>query len=86
MAQPAHRTPSLLQALETRLGSLLRQHGGGGGLLSLTLETPELAFDRLPDGLRDCSYWARPADGRFLLGLGVAASVEAKGEGRFRAL
>lgn len=86
MAQPAHRTPSLLQALETRLGSLLRQHGGGSGLLSLTLETPGLAFDRLPDGLHDCSYWARPADGRFLLGLGVAASVEAQGEGRFRAL
>lgn len=86
MAQPAHRTPSLLQTLETRLGSLLRQHGGGSGLLSLTLEVPELAFDRLPEGLHDCSYWARPADGRFLLGLGVAASVEAKGEGRFRAL
>jgi menaquinone-specific isochorismate synthase len=86
MAQPAHRTPSLLQDLETRLGNLLRQHGGGSGLLSLTLETPELAFDRLPEGLHDCSYWARPADGRFLLGLGVAASVEAQGEGRFRAL
>ncbi|MDP2155411.1 MAG: isochorismate synthase [Sulfuricella sp.] len=86
MAQLAHRTPSLLQALETRLGSLLRQHGGSGGLLSLTLATPELAFDRLPEGLHDCSYWARPADGRFLLGLGVAASVEAQGEGRFRAL
>jgi len=86
MAQPAHRTPSLLQALETRLGSLLRRYGGGNGLLSLTLETPELAFDRLPDGLHNCSYWARPADGLFLLGLGVAASVEAQGEGRFRAL
>lgn len=86
MAQPAHRYPSLLQALETRLGSLLRQHGGGSGLLSLTLATPELAFDRLPEGLHDCSYWARPANGRFLLGLGVAASVEAQGEGRFRAL
>lgn len=86
MAQPAHRTPSLLQDLATRLGSLLRQHGGGSGLLSLTLATPELAFDRLPDGLHDCSYWARPADGRFLFGLGVAASVEAQGEGRFRAL
>jgi menaquinone-specific isochorismate synthase len=86
MAQPAHRTPSLLQDLETRLGSLLRQHGGGSGLLSLTLGTPELAFDRLPEGLHDCSYWARPADGRFLLGLGVTASVEAQGEGRFRAL
>lgn len=86
MAQPAPRYPSLLQALETRLGSLLRRHGGGGGLLSLTLATPELAFDRLPEGLHDCSYWARPADGRFLLGQGVAASVEAQGEGRFRAL
>ncbi|GAO37158.1 hypothetical protein SCT_2576 [Sulfuricella sp. T08] len=86
MAQPAHRYPSLLQALETRLGSLLRQHGGGSGLLSLTLGTPELAFDRLPEGLNNCSYWARPANGRFLLGLGVTASVEAQGEGRFRAL
>lgn len=86
MAHLAHRTPSLLQALATRLGSLLRQHGGGSGLLSLTLETPEIDFDRLPDGLHDCSYWARPADGHFLLGLGVAASVEAQGEGRFRAL
>ncbi|MBU1690807.1 MAG: isochorismate synthase [Gammaproteobacteria bacterium] len=86
MTQLAHRTPSLLQALETRLGSLLHLHGGGSGLLSLTLETPELAFDHLPDGLYDCSYWARPAMGRFLLGLGVAASVEAQGEGRFRAL
>lgn len=86
MAQPAHLYPSLLQVLETRLGSLLRRHGGGGGLLSLTLAAPELAFDRFPEGLRDCSYWARPADGHFLLGLGVAASVEAQGEGRFRAL
>ncbi|BAN34210.1 menaquinone-specific isochorismate synthase [Sulfuricella denitrificans skB26] len=86
MTQPAHRTPSLLQALEMRLGNLLRQHGGGSGLLSLTLGMPELDFDRLPEGLRDCSYWARPAAGRFLLGLGVAASVEAQGEGRFRAL
>jgi len=86
MAQPAHRIPSLLQALETRLGSLLHQHGGGNGLLSLTLEMPALAFDRLPEGLRDCSYWARPADGHFLLGMGVAASIEAQGEGRFRAL
>lgn len=86
MAQPAHRYPSLLQALETRLGSMLRQHDRGSGLLSLTLATPELAFDRLPEGLRDCSYWARPAEGCFLLGLGVAASVEAQGEGRFRAL
>jgi len=86
MEQLARRPPSLLQALETRLGSLLRRHGGGSGLLSLTLETPELAFDRLPEDLHDCSYWARPADGRFLLGLGVAASVEAQGEGRFRAL
>lgn len=86
MAQPAHIYPSLLQALETRLDSLLRQHGGGSGLLSLTLATPDLAFDRLPEGLHDCSYWARPADGHFLLGLAVAASVEAQGEGRFRAL
>lgn len=86
MAQPAHRYPSLLQAMETRLGGLLRQHGGGSGLLSLTLATPELAFDRLPEGLRICSYWARPATGCFLLGLGVVASVEAQGEGRFRAL
>ena len=86
MTQPAYLYPSLLQTLETRLGSLLRRHGGGSGLLSLTLAAPELAFDRLPEGLRDCSYWARPAAGRFLLGLGVAASVEAQGEGRFRAL
>jgi menaquinone-specific isochorismate synthase len=55
-------------------------------LLSLTLATPELDFDHLPNGLNNCSYWARPADGHFLLGLGVAASVEAQGEGRFRAL
>jgi len=86
MAQPAQRTPSLLQSLETRLGSLLRLHGGGSGLLSLTLAMPELVFDRLPEGLHNCSYWARPADSRFLLGMGVAASVEAQGEGRFRAL
>lgn len=86
MAQPAFRFPSFLQALEARLNSLLRQYGGGSGLLSLTLETPALVFDRLPEGLHDCSYWARPADGHFLLGLGVAASVEAQGEGRFRAL
>jgi menaquinone-specific isochorismate synthase len=76
----------LLQDLEIRLGSLLHRHGGGSGLLSLTLETPELDFDRLPEGLHNCSYWARPAGNRFLLGLGVAASVEAQGEGRFRAL
>lgn len=88
MAQPAHRYPSLLQALEARLGGLLRRHGGdsGKGLLSLTVAVPELAFGCLPDGLHDYSYWARPAEGRFLLGLGVVASVEAQGEGRFRAL
>jgi isochorismate synthase len=86
MAQPAHRTPSFLQALETRLGSLLRQHGGGSGLLSLTLAAPDMDFDRLPEGLQDCNYWARPAERRFMLGLGVAASIEAQGEGRFRAL
>ena len=88
MTQPAHRYPSSLQSLEAHLGGLLRRHGGecGKGLLSLTVAAPELAFDRLPDGLHDYSYWARPADGLFLLGLGVVASVEAQGEGRFRAL
>ena len=67
---------------------MLRRHGGGSGrgLLSLTVAVPELDFGRLPDGLRDYNYWARPAEGRFLLGLGAVASVEAQGEGRFRAL
>ncbi|HUW49912.1 MAG TPA: isochorismate synthase [Sulfuricella sp.] len=88
MAQPAYRPPSSLQALESRLGGLLRCHGGerGKGLLSLTVAMPELAFDHLPDGLCDYNYWSRPAEGHFLLGLGVAASIEARGEGRFRAL
>ncbi|MDD5240554.1 MAG: isochorismate synthase [Sulfuricella sp.] len=88
MVQPAYRSPSLLQALESRLEGLLRCHGGerGKGLLSLTVAMPELAFDHLPDGLSDYNYWSRPAEGFFLLGLGVAASIEAQGEGRFRAL
>jgi isochorismate synthase len=88
MTQPAQRYPSLLQAIEAHLGSLLRRHGGecGKGLLSLTVAVPELTFDCLPDGLHDYSYWARPADSHFLLGLGAVASVEAQGEGRFRAL
>src|SRR5574340_15521 len=88
MTQLAHSPPSLLQTLAARLGGLLQRHGGGRGkgLLSLTVAVPELAFDRLPAGLRDYSYWARPANGHFLLGLGAVASVEAQGEGRFRAL
>lgn len=87
MRQAINHFPSLLQALEARLGGLLRRHGGQGtGLLSLTVAAPELDFDRLPEGLRDYSYWARPASGRFLLGLGAVAGVETQGEGRFRAL
>lgn len=88
MTQPAQRYPSLLQTLEARLGGLLRSHGGdcGKGLLSLTVAVPQLTFDGLPDGLHDYSYWAKPAVGRFLLGLGAVASVETQGEGRFRAL
>lgn len=88
MAQPAYRSLSLLQALESRLAGLLHCHGGerGKGLLSLTVAMPELAFDRLPDGLGDYNYFSRPAEGFFLLGLGVAASIEVQGEGRFRAL
>lgn len=88
MAQPAYRSLSLLQTLESRLEGLLRRHGGerGKGLLSLTVAMPELAFDHLPDGLGDYNYWSRPAEDFFLLGLGVAASIEIQGEGRFRAL
>ena len=88
MTQLAYSYPSLLHTLETRLGGLLRHHGGAGGkgLLSLTVAVPDLAFGCLPDGLRDYSYWARPEDDHFLLGLGSVASVESQGEGRFRAL
>lgn len=87
MSQTARHFPSLLQALEQRLGSLLRRHGGqGGGLLSLTVAVPELDFHGLPQGLSDYSYWARPASGHFLFGLGTVAGVETRGEGRFRAL
>jgi len=87
MTQAAHIPPSLLQVLEARLDSLLRRHGGqGAGLLSLTVAVPELSFDRFPAGLQECSYWARPEKAHFLLGLGAIASVEAQGEGRFRAL
>ncbi|MDD5329191.1 MAG: isochorismate synthase [Sulfuricella sp.] len=75
-------------ALETRLAELLRRHGGGRGkgLLSLTVALPELAFGGLPHHLAEHSYWANPAEGLFLLGLGRAANVETQGEGRFRAM
>lgn len=88
MTQRAYRSPSSPQSLEARLASLLHRYGseGGKGLLSLTVAVPQLAFCGLPEGLRDYSYWARPADGLYLLGLGSVASVESQGEGRFRAL
>jgi menaquinone-specific isochorismate synthase len=86
MSQTARHLPIPLAALEQRLGSLLRRYRGGTGLLSLTLAAPEVDFGGLVAGLTDYSYWARPADGRFLLGLGAVASVESRGEGRLRAL
>ncbi len=74
--------------LETRLAELLRRHGGGRGqgLLSLTIALPDLDFSGLPHKLGEHSYWANPAEGLFLLGLGRAANVETQGEGRFRAM
>lgn len=75
-------------ALETRLADLLRRHGGGRGkgLLSITVALPERALDSLPFGLDEHHYWANPAEGLSLFGVGRAAQVETQGEGRFRAL
>lgn len=77
-----------MRDMESRLAALLHRHGGGRGkgLLSFTVALPDLAFDALPPGLAAHHYWANPADGVFLLGLGRAASVETRGEGRLRAL
>ncbi|MFA7240877.1 MAG: isochorismate synthase [Sulfuricellaceae bacterium] len=74
--------------LETRLADLLHRHGGGRGkgLLSITVALPERAFDSLPFGLDEHHYWANPAEGISLFGVGRAAQVETQGEGRFRAL
>lgn len=74
--------------MESRLEALLRRHGGGHGkgLLSITVALPGLAFDALPQGLAAHHYWANPAEDLFFLGLGHAASVETRGEGRLRAL
>ena len=76
------------QALETRLADLLRRHGGGRGkgLLSITVALPERAFDSLPFGLGEHHYWANPAEGLSLFGVGRAAQIETQGEGRFRAM
>lgn len=81
-------TLRLLADLEARLDRSLRECAAetGPALLSITVATPELHFDRLPPGLHGCIYWAHPEADHYLLGLGRAVTVETSGAGRFDTL
>lgn len=81
--------PEFLAQLETRLRAALHNAGSGeGGLLSVTLAVPEIPLTAFPvfsdpAALNEVFYWSRPAAGHHLLGMGVAAEVQASGVERW---
>ncbi|MEN6584452.1 MAG: isochorismate synthase [Sulfuricella sp.] len=76
--------PVFLGQLEARLAAALRHAGNlEAGLLSVTLAVPEIPLEFMPAGLDEAFYWSRPSAGRSLLGLGVAAEIQADGVERW---
>lgn len=78
--------PAFLRQIETRLTRCLGSVREGGGLLSVTLATPELFNVFFPGHLPGVFYWARPTDRLALLGVGTAASLEFTGPDRWHDL
>lgn len=71
-----------------RMRATLRAAAGAArqarGLFSVTFATPDLPFHGLPEGVNDYAYWAQPARGVCLLGLGTARVWTGAGRERFR--
>lgn len=56
------------------------------GLLSVTLDFPQLAGNGLPELPAPYFFWQAPHQGRSLLGIGVAESITASGDERLKRL
>ncbi|WJW75974.1 isochorismate synthase [Thiohalobacter sp. IOR34] len=76
----------MLQRRLTRQLAVFDGSGNDSGLLSITLTTADLDPRRLPPLTGHYLYWARPAEGRYRLGLGETLAVRSEGPGRFRDL
>lgn len=81
--------PDFLAQLEARLRTALNQAGNEeAGLLSVTLAVSEIHLTVFPmftgpAVLDEVFYWSRPAAGHHLLGMGVAAEIQAAGVERW---
>ena len=78
----------MFEDIEHRLRQALSSLGGlpDRGLVSVTLQTPEISLGPyLPPGERGY-YWARSSSGVTLLGVGAAVRLTARGEGRLNEL
>jgi len=80
-------TQTLLGRLENSLNSLPPPaRDGAGELFSITLATPELHLQQLPQLDGDWFYWGEPNRQHYLLGIGEALRLSACGEDRLRLL
>ncbi len=78
---------TLLSRLEQALsGSPSRIERRSGALTSITLATPELHLQRLPQLDGNWFYWGEPSRQYYLLGIGEALRLSATGEGRLNRL
>lgn len=79
--------PAFVSQIETRLKDAVeRADVRRGGLLSVTLATPEIPCAGLPAIVPGMIYWGRPSEKNELFGMGGAAWVEAEGSGRWSRL
>lgn len=69
-----------------RLREAVKDGATAADLLSISVAAPELSLRGLPAVAAPYFYWSRPAEERYLLGLGDAWSMTARGGKRFETL
>jgi isochorismate synthase len=76
---------ALINRVDDYLSSrLAKVDMGRGGVLSILIPVQEIHLRSLPNIEEDWFFWDRPSEDETILGLGIAKSVTASGEGRLR--